>query len=191
MHNTKVINLYLSLHVTRFFNIWTFLSSMTCVYRSEFLWSKEDNRSASSSGHRVDHGRGAGYYSITWKSHGCQGLLNPLAPVFQAYLTYNPLSLYQASHADLQSSEVLGIAQTVASIPELHTVAGKRHYIIAFGDQTNGFSSTQAVLLQPATDDATSGAVSSDPGVSPTLCCLAVTIHVFGVISLTHTCNML
>ena len=105
-------------------------------------------------------------------------------PVFQAYLKQPSLSIYQASHADLESSDVLGIAQTVASIPALQTVAGKRHYIIAFGDQSNGFSSTQAVLLQPA---ATAGAASSDPGVNPTLCGLAVTVHVLSVISLTHT----
>ena len=96
-----------------------------------------------------------------------------------------PCYTFQASHADLESSDVFDIAQTVASISELHTVAGKRHYIIAFGDQSNEFSSTRAVLVQPTADDATADAVSSDPGVNPTLCGLAVAV--LSVISLRHT----
>ena len=41
--------------------------------------------------------------------------------------------------------------QTIASTPVLSTVAGKRHYIIAYGDQKNneGLRSTQAVLIEP------------------------------------------
>ena len=45
----------------------------------------------------------------------------------------------------------LDLMQTIASTPVLSTVAGKRHYIVAYGDQKGdgGLRSTQAVLIEP------------------------------------------
>lgn len=44
-------------------------------------------------------------------------------------------SLSQASHADLIGNDVLDIVKITAIVPSLHTTAGKRHYIIVYGDQ--------------------------------------------------------
>ena len=69
----------------------------------------------------------------------------------------------QASHADLTSVDVSNMAQTTASIPELHAVPGRRQYVVVFGDQGSG--ETRAVLMGPPSaraDGSTSAALSSE-----------------------------
>lgn len=73
------------------------------------------------------------------------------------------LFLSQASHVAIESSDLFNLVQTTASIPAVHTFAGRRHYIIAYGDQ-NGYSSTRAILLEPV---GVTGAIGS---ANPSLC---------------------
>lgn len=82
---------------------------------------------------------------------------------FAVYTTITEF-LVQASYVYLERNAVaVDLMQTVASIPVLSTVAGKRHYIIAYGDEKSdgGLRSTRAVLMEPP---GVSRAVASNAG---------------------------